>query len=838
MNLILPADEQLPTRTEFMKKFFDEEGNLIPDNEKLLRTRFRGRVSFLRSMTTTAQREEIGVKAPWLKYVSVFPSAMSQFQYQYAQEALKDIKVIKVKYRSKTGKLITSEREVKGGAVRVLARDAASFVFPVFTLKKGKWRITRGDYGKSAFKKHIKLRGRKYRYKDPKTSDEIKNQLAKYSSKFASILYFIKKHPKELIFIYDEFVTGGGGAINLGLVLEQHGFLWARTAAEIRKPDTRGRKRFAVITSDPATTHKSKQIQDILDSFNQPDNMYGERCQIIIGSEKIGLGLTIKNVRQAHIMMGHWNISAIEQALGRIYRIGSHDALPKEKRRIRIFRHVSAKEYDKEKDAKEYDKNKGFPPDVGFSKKETMDLIVYRIAENKEYPKTQIYRLSQEIAWDCALNYERNVLDGDQNNSRACNYQECNYRCDNFPEKYIDKSSRVWKYNIPEKDLLKDTYNLFYASDDISKMVDQVVDLFGIYFNLHLDMISHLINITSTEENKLLLRALDFIIDSRIRIQNRYGFGNYLKEQGNIYFLDNTISVFSNYPEVTYNTNPLITERTTLQILVEITKLQQDKELVVKFCSAPKKNMNLLNEIHYRTIIILLEKVQELRSREKLTSKEKEVIDIFIAKLGRNLVEVPDGKIVHNMYASDYTGLGYSVVIKDIKPTGLLRVFDPKTRKWNYVVPEENEKMYIDHLIKLQKTKPEIVWEDNPYGVYGFRDIDGKFKIRVKPLPGKKETRGAVCTQAAWSVPRLIDLFISLDYLPPAGIEYQKFSRPQLLKDIKAQPGLKNFLSNLEQRTDEELRQILTIHSMDKIQMCNSFEEWFKKNNLFEDYRT
>ena len=284
MNLILPADEQLPTRTEFMKKFFDEEGNLIPDNEKLLRTRFRGRVSFLRSMTTTAQREEIGVKAPWLKYVSVFPSAMSQFQYQYAQEALKDIKVIKVKYRSKTGKLITSEREVKGGAVRVLARDAASFVFPVFTLKKGKWRITRGDYGKSAFKKHIKLRGRKYRYKDPKTSDEIKNQLAKYSSKFASILYFIKKHPKELIFIYDEFVTGGGGAINLGLVLEQHGFLWARTAAEIRKPDTRGRKRFAVITSDPATTHKSKQIQDILDSFNQPDNMYGERCQIIIGS--------------------------------------------------------------------------------------------------------------------------------------------------------------------------------------------------------------------------------------------------------------------------------------------------------------------------------------------------------------------------------------------------------------------------------------------------------------------------------------------------------------------------------------------------------------------------
>nr|QBK86634.1 MAG: DEAD/SNF2-like helicase [Marseillevirus LCMAC102] len=836
MNLILPKDEQLPTRTDFMKNFFDDEGNLISSSEELLRTRFRGRISFLRSMTTTAQREEIGVKAPWLKYVSVFPSAMSQFQYQYAQEALKVTKVIKVKYRSKTGTLITSEREVKGGAVRVLARDASSFVFPVFMVKQGTSRVIGGEYGKPAFQKYIELRGQKYRYKDSKITEEIKKNIAKYSSKFAAVLDFIKKYPKELVFIYDEFVTGGGGAINLGLVLEQHGFLWARTAADIRTPDKQGRKRFAVITSDPGTTHKSKQIQDILASFNNSDNMYGERCQIIIGSEKIGLGLTIKNVRQAHIMMGHWNISAIEQALGRIYRIGSHDALPNEQRHIKIFRHIAAKEYDKDKDTKEYNKNKGYPSDVGFSKKETMDLIVYRIAETKEYPKTQIYRLLQKIAWDCVLNYERNVLEGDQNNSRACNYQECNYRCDNFPEEYINKSSRVWKYNIPEKDLLKDTYNLIYASDDISKMITKLVNLFGVYFNLRLDIISNLIDITSIEEHKLLLRALDFIIDSRVRIQNRYGFENYLKEQGNIYFLDNTISVFSNYPEVTYIINPLITERTTLQILVEITKLQQDKHLVIKFCLAAKENANVLNKIHYQTIIILLEKVQELR-RKTLTLKEKEVIDVFITKLGRNLVEMVDGKIVHNMYASDYTGLGYSVIIKDLKPTGLLRVFDPKTGKWNYVVAE-NEKMYIDYLIKLQKATPEIVWDKNPYGVYGFRDVDGKFKIRVKPLPGKKETRGAVCTQAAWSVPRLIDLFISLEYLPPVGVEYQNFSRAQLLQDIRAQPGLTNFLYNLDKKTDKELRQILTIHSMDKIQMCNSLEKWFKQNNLFEDYRT
>ena len=43
----------------------------------------------------------------------------------------------------------------------------------------------------------------------------------------------------------------------------------------------------------------------------------------------------------------------------------------------------------------------------------------------------------------------------------------------------------------------------------------------------------------SEEENKLLLVSLDYIINHRIKIKNRYGFGNYLKEDGNIYFLDN-----------------------------------------------------------------------------------------------------------------------------------------------------------------------------------------------------------------------------------------------------------------------------------------------------------
>jgi hypothetical protein len=249
-------------------------------------------------------------------------------------------------------------------------------------------------------------------------------------------------------------------------------------------------------------------------------------------------------------------------------------------------------------------------------------------------------------------------------------------------------------------------------------------------------MIADLVNIENSEEKNLLIRALDYIINARVQITDRYGFKNYLKEQGNIYFLDNDVTVFSNYPEVIYVSNPLVTERTSLEDLVEITQLTEDKNLVKKFCKDPSGESELLSKMHYRTLIILLEKIQELRVRDEkaLTHREKEAIKEIMKRIGRNLVAISGGVVIHNMYSNEYTGLGYNVTIQEIKPTGLIRVFHPDTKTWTYVETKEEEERYINHLKKLHKSKRDIVWEINPYDVYGFRDRDGKFKIRRKQL--------------------------------------------------------------------------------------------------------
>jgi intein/homing endonuclease len=840
MNLILPENEQLSTGRAFIREFFDSKKNLNPKNVEILRSRFRGKVSFLRQMVTTASKDEIGIGKPWLKYITVYPSAMSDFQYKYAKNARDEVKTTTITYKTKTGKSVTAYRVVKGGVFSTTARDAASFVFPVIPEDYSNSPITEGSYGNSSYNKNIEkyYQGKAYRYKNPHVEKAIKNDLAKYSSKFAAIIKEIKDHPDELIFIYDEFIIGGGGAINLALVLQTQGFLWARGVSEIRKPDPRGRKRFTVITSDVATIKDDKQVSKFIESFNKSDNKYGERCQIIIGSETIGTGVTIKNVRQVHIVTPHWTIPEIDQALGRVIRVGSHTNLPEKDRTIRIYRHVSVKRYEKHEDNIEYNKGYGFPINVGFSDEETMDIHSYSIAEEKEYLNTQIYRLLKEVSWDCPLTYKRNVLENDKDYSRDCDYVKCNYKCDGFPEKYINKEEKVWNYNIPLDNIDKNTFYIYQNKQEVTTMKTNIYKLFSRYFNLNLSVIESFLNITTRIQKNILLQSLDSLIEKKDAIINRYGFINFLKEDGNMYFLDSNISVFSNYDVHIYIKHPFVVEYTPMNEIIEIFQLQQDKKFVDLFCHNPKEQSDLLDNMHYKTLIVLLEKVQELRTlpKNKLTFREKEVIVVIIKKLGHYLITLDTGVVIHNMGTSEYTGLGYNVTVKELKPTGFLRIFDNTTKKW-FSTSIKEEEIILSNLRKIKIVKNTNKWDDNPYGVYGFIDNTNKFKIRVKAEPGKRETKGSVCSEVSWNIPRLYQLFNNIGEFPPASSSFDVYSRDELIKDIKSQPSLTVFHNNIENRSDRELREILTIHIMDKKQMCKTLEIWLKSKNLFFDYR-
>lgn len=828
MNLILPLDEQMPIKKEFNKEFFDKDGNL--KNEEKLRNYLRGRVSFLRPLSTTARKEVQGITKPFLQYIKVYPDIMSDFQAKYAEKAWKETAKRNIKIKGKI-----KEREIKGGTILKLARDAAVFVFPVFNDRD---EVVGGTYGMDAFRENC-VKTRKttvngelteinvYGFKDQRLIAELRENLWKYSAKIASIIDIIINHPNEVVFIFTEFVTGAG-AILIGLCLQLFGFKWAKKASDIQKPSTPETEgRFAVLTSDPQTTSQPKQIQDLLDKANSPENRYGGHLRIIIGSEKISEGVTIKHVRQAHDVIPPWNIPSEDQANGRFARFGSHDAFDNEDEKYtRIYRHIAVKEGDKKKGI-------GYPQNKGISSDKTIDVYVYEMAEGKDRKNTQLYRELKKIAYDCALNYPRNVLESDKDGTKECDYQECNYICEGTKP---NQKGKVWSYDVKEKNLDKSTYNLFYANDKLRYIVEKIREIFGVDFSLHLDDLKRKIKIPDDEEF-LLLRAIDEMINRRVSINNRFGFPCYLKEEGDIIFLDYSTNPLSNYFNNTYVKHLLITDRSNFSSSIQILELGQDKEIVEKFCASQEG----FDGLSYVSKIMLFEvsyaeKFHVDNFSKKLNKKALKLIDRIIKDF-EDKIYMFDETPIHILYTQEFTGSSYDVSAKEVTVTGLMRKFNKKKGEWEYLSHQEETK-YVGMIKNIEKTSREKCLENNPYGVCGWiSKKDNKFRLNLKREEG--DIRGRVCS--TFNIPILLEIFYNLKYLPEPDEKYEDIPQKSLVVNIENHPRFIKMLEDkipfkpLDEMSEDEMRRFLTLLSMEKNNYCSLLEDILNQKGLLEE---
>ena len=582
--------------------------------------------------------------------------------------------------------------------------------------------------------------------------------------------------------------------------LELAGFVWAKTSGDIGKSSEK--KRFAVISGDSQTTSGADQIQKLLESHNKPDNCYADRLQVVIGSEKVALGFTIKHVRRVYITTPSWNIP-LRSSFGAGFRFGSHAALKEEERYINIFRLVAVEKG-------KYAQNTGFPENAGFSKTKTSDIEIYELAEDKEYKNTQIYRLLKIASFDCAVTYKRNVLPEDVPNTKECDYMQCNYICDSFPSDIIDKTGKVYAYEIPEKDIDRSTYDLFYSNPKVEIYKKEIAKLFNNYFALKIDDVKQLVDIKDDEEF-ILLKAISHIIENRILIRNRYGFLCYLKEQDNILFLDNSTSSKPNYSETTYIENPLITEKTNMETLIDIFELKDDKKFIGTFCDDPTDEN--FNRFSYKTKIILLEAAA--------VSPKNAVVDTVLDNMKNKIKTMSDGVKIHVLYSDEYKGTSYDVAAKNIKVTGLMRYYDEEEQRWEYVKDRATEEKYVK---ELNSTKVKHYIESET-GYSGWESsTDKKFRIV------QKKGRGKDCK--TFKSPELFKIFFDISYFPqiPAG-EYKNLGKEDIITRIQAKyPEAEN----LSKRDIETLKKILYLTQMKKEELCEELKKWFRKNDLLK----
>jgi hypothetical protein len=161
------------------------------------------------------------------------------------------------------------------------------------------------------------------------SGDGLRNSSCKYSALINAL-----HNTTGNVFVFVEEVRGSG-LLLLASILEEHGYE-LYIGEDISRIPKRPRYTLCV-----GSTDLCPNVPDRLDGFNSELNRHGDYVRILLGSKVIGESITLLNVRQFHCVTPHWNDSTINQAVGRVVRNGSHNALDKEDRRVDIYVHAA-----------------------------------------------------------------------------------------------------------------------------------------------------------------------------------------------------------------------------------------------------------------------------------------------------------------------------------------------------------------------------------------------------------------------------------------------------------------------------------------------------------------
>lgn len=190
-----------------------------------------------------------------------------------------------------------------------------------------------------SFKQVFSLRGTQYVASEPcLTPDTLPN----HSAKFASIIHSIE-NSKGVVLVYSNFKTNG--ALLFAMALEEHGYSGFSTnllANPSYKGDSKGK--YIMLTSDASDS----EISEMLSAVKNRENRDGERIRVVVTSPLVSEGVDFRYVRQVHILDPWWNMSRIEQVVGRALRTCSHQLLVPEEQNCTVYLHTIQAEEDRE----------------------------------------------------------------------------------------------------------------------------------------------------------------------------------------------------------------------------------------------------------------------------------------------------------------------------------------------------------------------------------------------------------------------------------------------------------------------------------------------------------
>jgi superfamily II DNA or RNA helicase len=765
MNLLLPVDEQLPTGEQFTKDFLTSSGSIKPSKIKTFKKALKGRVSYLKAMQSSVKKVMVGTQIGDLRHFAVAEDTMSSHQTE--------------------GYIKAMERDEGEAGIYSFARQASLFVFPD------------GTYGPEGFDKYVQtITSKKMRRGGVKdvstyrltpelrakltgaTPQESLAKLAVYSSKYAATIENIVASQEEgkSVFVYCEFVKGGG-AILFSLCLELYGFVSTSGGKlEVERP------RYALVTNKTAT---QTTIKKTVAAFNRPENMNGNFIRVIIGSKVIGEGFSLKNVQEENILTPHWNYAETDQAIARGYRLGSHQDLIRDGITpvVKVYQRASI-------------------PSRG--KFQSIDLKMYEISEDKDIAIKKIERAIKEAAFDCALTYDRNYTPGNEG-TRECEYDNCEYVCDGV-------SPGLMSDTLTNEQLDLSTYQLYYSSPREAQIIRQIIAKFNDTFSLDIEtFFTEFTEFTRFE----IISALRTVVNENYPVTNKYGLRSYMREEDNVFFLVDSLSVISTFQSEYYTRNPTLKFGFTFNRLLTSIEKEYLPALMDKICKA-------------ELLITLSESINKL----PLELQEVVLEETINARVRGIKSSTRFQGLVLEYYKDYYSNIEgtWTSWLPSRQSDGFYRCRS-STGVWDDCSDEMME------AVKTYREKTQTDILENPYGYYAMYNRElNSFCIRdvsrrdlIDNPDARKRSKGRKCPDA-WKRDELVNIAANiLKIAPPVD-----FLSTNTVAELKAQAKTTRYAKDIlkDGMTSEDLRRILYWSSKQIKPTCRALEYWFTENNL------
>jgi hypothetical protein len=841
-----------------LKDVFDKNGNLLisPDGtqkgEEIIRRKATGYISFVRgenpytfpyrifpsmfSIGNTFKELQYPRKTlngknilQPLEHVDVYVNTAGSYQekgYFYIMEEIK-----KKAGKTKQGLPTFDNMESFGYAMLQKLLQALNIVYPNKGLDNNTnidSKILIGKEGLNKIMRHTETTNpptkKNYEYKTLEYGRIFSPEnIGNYSNKIKNITDSIF-NSEGIVLIYSQFIDGG--CIPMALALEELGFTrFGQKASNLFKTAPRSPidvntyltkdemddpSKFKKATYTMITGDKALSPDKVIDLKNltDEDNKNGEKIKVVIISMTGSEGIDFKNLRQLHILEPWYNLSLIEQIIGRAVRNCSHKNLPFSKRNVEIFLYGTL---------------------FTNSDEEAADLYTYRLAELKATQIGQVSRILKETSVDCILNIDQTnfseenfnkivkqnlsnkmIIDfpiGDKANTVSCDYMDtCNFKCKPYK-------------SIPEKEIKLDTLNEAFIFMNTDKINQRIRELFKNKFFYRKENLISEINIFKDYPLIQINAALSILIDDKNEfIIDRFNRLGHLVNIGEYYLfqpveLDNeNISVFD-------RRNPIDYKRTEVKLNMKAPSLlktilpDNKKELKNKKINEIKKNYDnaiekttsiTRGETNWYIFASFLNNTGYLNKNFNITD---ELYKTFIIETLIDMLSLDDLKNVLDVI---YYSSSLSLFEKQIKAyldsqllenkgiTGLITVKDGKQyliikgeNKWEKGEQED----YVDLANNIKEKVIKIVNMNNYVGFIGnFKNEYNIFK--VKNLEDKR-SKGARCDQSGKSETiKLLNTILGETKYTPANTKGRNKTEFCIIQEMILRYNNKNKLNN------------------------------------------